>query len=91
MRRRGIEWLDSFFYTIHKLVVWLLEQGDAWGDGITTYNSPCGNVDDTRDGRVLFVTLLTFFKGYFPRWLLELQWGRLGKLLSEFTSMVLCL
>lgn len=44
------------------------------GDGITTYNSPCGNVDDTRDG-IEFVTLFTFFKGYFPRWLPELQWG----------------
>ena len=31
------------------------------GDGITTYNSPSGNVDDTRDGGELFVTLLTFF------------------------------
>jgi len=50
-------------------------EGDAWGDGITTYNPPCGNVDDMRDGREPFVTSLTSFKGYLPRWLPELQWG----------------
>jgi len=30
------------------------------GDGITTYNSPSGNVDDTRDGGELFVRYFTY-------------------------------
>ena len=55
-------------------------------DGITTYNSPSGNVDDKRDGREFFVTLKDISLAGF--WSYN---GGLGKLSSEFTSMVLYL
>jgi len=82
-----------YFFTIHQRVVWLLERRGCMGMVSRHTTHPLGMWMTRGTGESCSLLYLPFFKGYFPRWLLELQWGGggLGKLSSEFTSMVLYL
>jgi len=78
--KRGIEWLVLFyfyfyFFTIHQRVVWLLERRGCMGMVSRHTTHPLGMWMTRGTGESCSLLYLPFFKGYFPRWLLELQWG----------------